>query len=214
MALHSGRLSAAQMQGLSRIARDLGDGDIRLTVWQNLLLSGVHDDDIAAATAAIDSLGLSIQATPLRAGLVSCTGNTGCKFAASDTKGTAEAIAAHVEARLNLDTPLNIHLTGCHHSCAQHYIGDIGMLAVKIPKDDDAEPAEGFSIYVGGGSGPDARLGRELWTNVEAERCPQAIETLLSGYLAHRARPEETFLEFTARHEITALRLLCGETAP
>ncbi|MGN6156750.1 MAG: NirA family protein, partial [Devosia sp.] len=143
--LKSGRLSAAQMEGLSRIARELGDGDIRLTVWQNLILSGVRDDNVDAAVAAIDALGLSTKATPLRAGLVSCTGNTGCKFAASNTKGTAEAIAEHVESRLDLDSPVNIHLTGCHHSCAQHYIGDIGLLAVKINTDDDGEPTEGFS---------------------------------------------------------------------
>jgi len=212
--LKSGRLSAAQMEGLSRIARELGDGDIRLTVWQNLILSGVRDDNVDAAVAAIDALGLSTKATPLRAGLVSCTGNTGCKFAASNTKGTAEAIAEDVESRLDLDSPVNIHLTGCHHSCAQHYIGDIGLLAVKINTDDDGEPTEGFSIYVGGGSGPDARIGRELWSNVESRRCPQAVEKLLATYLAHRAGPGETFLEFTSRHEIASLKTLCGETAP
>ena len=212
--LKSGRLSAAQMEGLSRIARELGDGDIRLTVWQNLILSGVRDDNVDAAVAAIDALGLSTKATPLRAGLVSCTGNTGCKFAASNTKGTAEAIAEHVESRLDLDSPVNIHLTGCHHSCAQHYIGDIGLLAVKIDRGDDGEPTEGFSIYVGGGSGPDARIGRELWSNVESRRCPQAVEKLLATYLAHRAGPGETFLEFTGRHEIAGLKTLCGETAP
>jgi ferredoxin-nitrite reductase len=202
------------MEGLARIAGEFGDGDIRLTVWQNLLLSGVRDDRLAPAVAAIEALGLATRATPLRAGLVSCSGNSGCKFAAANTKGTAEAIAEHVEARLALDTPLNIHLTGCHHSCAQHYIGDIGMLAVKIPRGDDADPVEGFSIYVGGGSGPDARLGRELWPGVEAGRCPQAVETLLATYLAHRRTPAETFLEFTARHPIEALQRLCGETAP
>lgn len=212
--LKSGHLSASQMEGLSKVARDFGDGDIRLTVWQNLLISGVSDEKLALAIAAIEALGLTTEATPLRAGLVSCTGNTGCKFAASNTKGTAEAIAEYVEGRLSLDTPLNIHLTGCHHSCAQHYIGDIGMLAVKIPKGDDADPAEGFSIYVGGGSGPDARLGRELWPNIEAERCPQTIEKLLATYLEYRAEPEETFLEFTSRHQIDALKLLAGDTAP
>ena len=212
--LKSGHLTAAQMQGLACIARDFGDGDIRLTVWQNLLLSGVRDGNVAAAEAALHEIGLATAATPLRAGLVSCTGNTGCKFAASNTKGTAEAIAEHVEARIALDTPLNIHLTGCHHSCAQHYIGDIGMLAVKVPQPGDAEPVEGFSIHVGGGAGPDARIGRELWPNVEASRCPAAVERLLAAYLAHRAGPRETFLAFTARQDIEQLKQIFGERAP
>lgn len=212
--LPSGKLTASQMEGLARIAGTMGDGDIRLTVWQNLILSGVRDETVDAAVAAIEALGLTTRATPIRAGLVSCTGNTGCKFAASDTKGTGEAIVAHVEARLTLDTPLNIHLTGCHHSCAQHYIGDIGMLAVKVQKGDDEEPVEAFHIYVGGGSGPDARLGRELWQNVEADRCPVAIEKLLATYLEYRADPAESFLEFSSRHDIEALKRLAGAEAP
>jgi ferredoxin-nitrite reductase len=35
-----GKMSCAQICALAAIARDLGDGDIRLTVWQNLLISG------------------------------------------------------------------------------------------------------------------------------------------------------------------------------
>ncbi len=81
-----GRMSVAQMHGLAEIARDLGDGDIRLTVWQNLLISGVPAERLEAAKAKIEALGLAIETNAIRAGLVACTGNTGCKFAASDTK--------------------------------------------------------------------------------------------------------------------------------
>jgi len=80
-----GRLTPAQMRGLASIARDLADGDIRLTVWQNLLISGVPSEKVEAATAAIAELGLGIAATSIRAGLVACTGNAGCKFAAAAT---------------------------------------------------------------------------------------------------------------------------------
>ena len=127
-----GKATAAQMRGLARIAQNFGDGDIRLTVWQNLLISGVPDDKVAAAEAAIAALGLASKATSIRAGLVACTGNVGCRFSASDTKRHAEDIARWCEERLTIDTPVNIHLTGCHHSCAQHYIGDIGLLACKV----------------------------------------------------------------------------------
>src|SRR4029078_10705535 len=127
-----GKITVAQMRGVAKIAADLGDGDIRLTVWQNLLISGVPDDKVALAEAAIAPLGLGTKAASIRAGLVACTGNVGCKFAASDTKGHAEDIARWCESRVELDGPLNIHLTGCHHSCAQHYIGDIGLLACRV----------------------------------------------------------------------------------
>src|SRR5205807_7124266 len=103
----------------------------------------VPDDRVKLAEAAIEALGLATKATAIRAGLVACTGNTGCKFAASDTKRHAEAIAAWCEARVELDGPVNIHLTGCHHSCAQHFISEIGLLAAKIEAADGGEAVEG-----------------------------------------------------------------------
>jgi ferredoxin-nitrite reductase len=202
------RLTAAQMRGLARIAESFGDGDIRLTVWQNLLISGVPDAKVAAAEAAIAVLGLGTKATSIRAGLVACTGNVGCRFSASDTKSHAEEIARWCESRLALDGPVNIHLTGCHHSCAQHYIGDIGLLACKV--EEGEEQIEGYHVYVGGGFGPDAALGREIYRDVKAKDAPRVIESMLKGYLAHRAAREETFLAFSRRHEVDHLKTLFG----
>ena len=198
------RLAADQMRSLAKIAQEFGDGDIRLTVWQNLLISGVADSKVAAAEAAIDSLGLATKATAIRAGLIACTGNVGCRFSASDTKRHAEEIAQWCEARLGLDRPVNIHLTGCHHSCAQHYIGDIGLLACKV--EEGEEQVEGYHIYIGGGFGPDAALGRELYRDVKALNAPRMIERMLKGYLANRSSQEETFLAFARRHEIDTLK--------
>jgi ferredoxin-nitrite reductase len=201
-----GKLTADQMRGLAGIARDLGDGDIRLTVWQNLLISGVSSEHLQRAVSAIEALGLSTKATSIRAGLVACTGNIGCRFSASDTKRHAEEIARWCEARVELDGPVNIHLTGCHHSCAQHYIGDIGLIAARVQVSDDGDTVEGYHIHVGGGFGPDAALGREIYRDVKAEDAPATVEHLLKAYLAHRASPDETFLTFTRRHEIEALK--------
>ena len=203
-----GRLTVAQMQGLAEIARDLGDGDIRLTVWQNLLLSGVATENLQAAKARIETLGLAIEANALRAGLVACTGNTGCKFAASDTKRHAEEIARWCESRVALDTPVNIHLTGCHHSCAQHFISEIGLLACKVEVSEDEEAVEGYHILVGGGFGSNAALGREIFRDVKAEDAPATVERMLGGYLAHRAGPDETFLAFAQRHGIEKLKAM------
>ena len=206
-----GRLTAAQMRGLAGIARALGDGDIRLTVWQNLLISGVPTDKIEGAVSGIEALGLSVSASAIRAGLVACTGNVGCRFAASDTKRHAEDIARWCEARVELDSPVNIHLTGCHHSCAQHYIGDIGLIACKVATSDDGDTVEGYHLHVGGGFGPQAGLAREIVRDVKAEETPAIVERLLKGYLANRATPEETFLDFARRHDVVALKAIALE---
>ena len=166
-------MTAEQMHGLAAIARDLGDGDIRLTVWQNLLISGVASEKVQDAEERIEALGLSTRTNSIRAGLVACTGNVGCKFAASDTKRHAEEIARWCETRVTLDGPVNIHLTGCHHSCAQHYVGDIGLLACKVQTSEDGDAVEGYHIHVGGGFGPDATIAREIYRDVEGRGCAQ-----------------------------------------
>ncbi|HZD91178.1 MAG TPA: NirA family protein [Pseudolabrys sp.] len=208
VALPVGKLTTAQMRGLAAVARDCGDGDLRLTVWQNLLISGVPADKIEVARERIGGLGLSLEANALRAGLIACTGNSGCKFATSDTKRHADAIAAWCETRVPLDNPVNIHLTGCHHSCAQHYVSEIGLLACKVQEGEDVDPVEGYHVYVGGGFGPSAVLGRELYRDIKADDAPRLIERLLQAYLVHRAGPEETFLAFARRHEIEALKAM------
>jgi ferredoxin-nitrite reductase len=209
-----GKLACEQMRGLAKLARDLGDGDIRLTVWQNLLISGVRDENVASALAAIEKLGLATKASRIRAGLVACTGNTGCKFAASDTKGHAAAIADWCETRVDIDVPLNIHLTGCHHSCAQHYISDIGLIAAKVPSGSDGEEmVEGYHVFAGGGFGQQAEIGREIYRDVKAEHAPRVVENLLKVYLSHRTSPDENFLSFARRHDGESLRKLAEAEA-
>ena len=213
VAVPVGRMTVAQMRGIAGLARDLGDGDIRLTVWQNLLISGVPTAKLKAAQKRIEALGLAIDANAIRAGLVACTGNTGCKFAASDTKRHAEEIAAWCATRVVLDTPVNIHLTGCHHSCAQHFVSEIGMLACKVQESEEGEAVEGYHVLIGGGFGPYAALGRELYRNVKAQDAPQTVERILKAYLAHRASKDESFIAFARRHEIDTLKAFAQEAA-
>jgi len=198
-----GRLIASQMRGLANVAATYGSGTIRLTVWQNLLISDVPDASVPAAKAAIEALGLGLVASAVRGGLVACTGNTGCKFAATDTKGQAMALADYLDRRVALDRPINIHLTGCPNSCAQHYVGDIGLLGVKIGN----EMVEGYAVLLGGGAGGERALAREIYSEVSMADLPGTIERMLKGYIAHR-RDGESFHDFTARYPIETLRAL------
>ncbi len=208
-----GKITPDQMRGLARIAAEFGDGDIRLTVWQNLLISGVPEERVAAAEAAITALGLAAKASSVRAGLIACTGNAGCRLAMSDTKRHAAKIADWCESRVQIDGPINIHLTGCPNSCAQHYIGDIGLIGTKVQVSEDGDQVEGYHVMVGGGFGPDAVCGREIYRDVKAEDTPKTIERMLKAYLANRAASDETFLTFTRRYEVDTLKTLCEQQA-
>jgi len=201
-----GRITSEQMRGLAEIAGTFGDGTLRLTVWQNLLISGIADSNVRTCLAALQALGLGVEASAVRRGLVACTGNAGCKFAASNTKGHALKLADHLELHLEIDQPVNIHLTGCHHSCAQHYIGDIGLLAQKIERGEEA--VEGYHVYIGGGvaaTGEQA-MAREYALSVPFDELPQLLERLLGAWLAHRTAPAESFFEFCKRYAIADLQ--------
>lgn len=207
VSLTLGKLSSDQMRGLAKVARDLGDGEIRLTVWQNLLISGVRDENVELAITAIKQIGLAVEASYIRAGLIACTGNAGCRFAAANTKRHAAEIGDWCEPRVAMDKPVNIHVTGCHHSCAQHYISDIGLIGARVPIGEE-DTVEGYHLFTGGGFGPDADVGQEVYHDLKAEDAPKTVEALLKAYIAHRSSPEETFLSFARRHDGETLRKL------
>jgi ferredoxin-nitrite reductase len=209
IALPVGRVEAAEMRAIAEAAREFGDGDIRLTVWQNMLVSGIAEMGRAAFEKRVAEAGLSLEVSPLRAGLVACTGSNGCKLANARTKEMAMGIAEHCDPRVKLDTPINIHLTGCPNSCAQHYIGDIGLVGARIAVGDD-ETVDGYNVVIGGGYGADASIGRDFVGNIKGEDTPQFIERLLGAYLANRIDAHETFKQFTARHDDESLRRLVG----
>lgn len=206
VALKLGRLSPEQMRGLAKLSADFGDGDIRLTVWQNLLLSGVKDGDVAIVVSAIEALGLSTETSIVRAGLVACTGATGCRFANAHTKENADAIGSWCDERITLDQPVNIHLTGCHHSCAQHYIGDIGLIGARVPINEEGDTVDGYHVLVGGGFGPDGAMARELLQNIKAEDAPKTVEQILKAYMSNRASAEETFVGFAKRNDVEKIK--------
>jgi ferredoxin-nitrite reductase len=206
-----GRLTVAQVDGLAAIAERFGSGTIRLTVWQNLLISDIAEGDAAEVKRAIEALGLHWDASSVRSGLVACTGNAGCKYAAANTKAQALILARYLEERVALDQPINIHLTGCHHSCAQHYIGDIGLEATRVEVGD--ELVEGYHLCVGGGWGAEQGIGRRLFDSLPFDAIPPVVERLLRHYLARRRDPDESFASFVRRHSLDQLRAVAAEAA-
>jgi ferredoxin-nitrite reductase len=198
-----GRMSCQQMHAIAAIADRYGRGEIRLTVWQNLIIPGIPDDMLDAAAAAVIACGFDYRPASITGGIIACTGSRGCKYAAADTKGNAVALGQYLESRVKLDHPVNIHLTGCPHSCAQHYIGDIGMMGVKV-KNAAGESVEGYNIVLGGGVDDTQAVAREIWKGIAYTDIPPMMEKLLTAYLAQR-HESETFAQFTKRHTPEAL---------
>jgi len=202
-----GYMSSDQLRGLADVADTCADGATRLTVWQNLLIAGIPEAKLDDAKAAIEALGMRWSASYARTGTIACTGNFGCKFANSDTKSHAGMLVDHLEDQLELDQPVTIHLTGCPNSCAQHKIGDIGLLGTGVETEDE-EMVEGYDVFVGGGFGGQRGLGQKLFAKVMAPDIPPTVERLMRAYQANRESADETFQDFVSRQGMDGVKAL------
>lgn len=101
-----------------------------------------------------------------------------------------------------MECPINIHLTGCSHSCAQHYIGDIGLLATQVKSGDTTK--EGYHVFVGGGFGDKKEIGRQIAKAVAFDDLPLMLERLLKKFNSD-SWPQESFQSFTQRQSVETM---------
>ena len=196
-----GRMNAKQMRRLADLADNYGTGEIRLTVWQSLIIPHVPDAYAATLARAANGLGFFTEAHAAAGCVIACTGNKGCKYAAADTKGHARATMAHLRKRdPDLDQAVNIHFTGCNHSCAQHYCGDIGAIATKL-----TDGREGYHVVLGGGMDQEQGIAREIFRGVGADEMSALIEKVLVTYRDRRTAGE-TFVQWTRRHSVKEIQ--------
>lgn len=208
VAIPVGQISPDQLLRLADLADNYGSGEIRLTVWQNLVLPHVPDAYVETVKKALVKMGFHWKQSNLSSGVVACTGNVYCKYAATNTKAHALEIMRKLEKRVTLDQPINIHVTGCPHSCAQHYMGDIGLLGAKVTR--AGESVEGYHIFVGGGFATNRAIGRQVFQGIPFDETIDLLEKMLKTYLQNRSG-SESFQHFTARHDLNALQVLFSQ---
>ena len=197
VAVPVGQISTRQLKTIARLADEFGSGHIRLTVWQNLILPDIPTQFLESVKQQLIEAGLHWRQSNLRSGIIACTGSQHCPYAKADTKSHAIELGDYLDERITIDQPINIHFTGCPFSCAQHYVGDIGLLASK-PTPDNIPT---YHIFVGGGFGRNRSVGRKIsetpvpFTNLKA-----TILHLLHNWLSNRQNGE-SFQEFSNRAE-------------
>ncbi|HEV7134989.1 MAG TPA: hypothetical protein VGN27_14775, partial [Gaiellaceae bacterium] len=103
---------------------------------------------------------------------------------------------------------LRLHLDGCPHACAQHWVGDLGFQAT-TGKDADGNRIPAYDVFVRGSLGPLPQVGGSLFRRVASDDLEQAVEGLIRGWLAQRAEGE-TFTDFQRRSTDEELGLLAG----
>ena len=172
-----GRMYAPDMYEFARIADTYGNGDMRLTVEQNLLITHVSDQQVPLLLQ--DPLLQKFPADPdnLMRGLVSCTGNQFCPVAIVETKNRSLELTKQLAEDYNLPKVVRIHWSGCPNSCAQPQVADIGFTGCKARK--NGKVVDGVDIYMGGTVGKDAHLGTCVMEKVPCEDLREVIGKLL-----------------------------------
>jgi ferredoxin-nitrite reductase len=197
-----GRLSAAQLREIIRLARAYGSGEVRLTHQQNVLIPHVPNarvDALLAEPLVRDEL--SATPTLFTRGVQTCTGKEFCGLAKVATKERAAEITRFLDTHVRPNghgDDLRVHFAGCSSSCAQHQIADVGIEGVL--KKVDGAFVEAMDIRIGGRLGPQARFGDVVVRKVPHWQLNQALLSIFDLY-EHHHDAGETFRAFAARTE-------------
>jgi ferredoxin-nitrite reductase len=199
VSLPLGQLRTQQLRALANLSQQYGDGSLRLTPWQTVIVPNVLTAQVTQVQQRIEGVGLQIDATHPSSAMVACSGTSGCSAAVADTQRHAQVLMAHLGRSLVLDRPINIHFSGCDKSCAQHQAGDITLVGVPV------ENGEAYQVYVGSEG---SKFGRLLDSLCSPEMLPQRIEAMIRAYQQHRVGVPESFGAFVGRFAIGELRRL------
>ena len=203
-----GLTSGDQLIAVAGLAEELG-GDVRLTRQQNLIVTGVPNERIDETAGRLAGLGLPLETNEIWANSIACTGEPHCNFSVGETKTRLETLVGHLETRFGDDVAdLRLHLDGCPHACAQHWVGDLGFQAT-TGKDDEGKRLSAYDILVRGSLGPVAQVAQPLFRRVPSERLEGAVEGLVRGWLDGRTT-DESFTAFQRRLSDDDLGALAG----
>jgi sulfite reductase beta subunit-like hemoprotein len=200
-----GDVRAAQLHAVAKAAAVYGDGRVRATRWQNLLLRWVRTGNLPALWGKLREAGLAEAGAQRLGDITSCPGADTCNLGITSSRGLARALR-----NLLLETPeafaaardLQVKISGCPNSCGQHSIADVGFFGNAKKLGDRDVPT--YQVLVGGGAAPGDGFGLPL-VKVPAKRAPDLFRRLVETYVAERA-PDERFPAYVRRVGIDRLR--------
>jgi sulfite reductase (ferredoxin) len=200
-ALRTGRITGTVLRRIADLADEHGEGRIRTTTQQKLVILDVPDDSVEPLVEALAEHDLQVRPSEFRRGTMACTGLEFCKLAIVETKQHAQDLYSELEKRLpGFDEPISINVNGCPNSCARFQTADIGFKGSMV-RDDNGEMVEGFQVHLGGHLGVEATFGRKFRGHkVTKTETADYVERVLRGYLDRR-EPGERFAAYVARAE-------------
>jgi ferredoxin-nitrite reductase len=194
-----GQVTGQQTIQIADVAAEFG-GDIRLARQQNFIITGVPEKRVDDVIKRVGEIGFPLDVNAIRGASVGCTGQPLCNFAVAETKTKLKEIVLRLEERFGRDVEgIKLGVDGCPHSCAHHWVSDIGLQGTTARGEEAGhDKLEAYEIYLRGGLGENAEIGRPLLRRVPAEDAPAYVERLVGAYLSER-HDGETFQSFAKR---------------
>jgi ferredoxin-nitrite reductase len=210
-----GRVTGEQLSTIADLLDTFG-GDFRITRQQNFILTGVPEGEVSRALAAMAGLGFTPEASPLQANSIACTGDPYCNYAVVNAKESLRKLVQHLEAVFDPETiqnlNLGINLDGCPHACAKHWVGDIGLQGTTLrQRGQGGERIEAFEIYLRGGLGHNAAIGRPVLHRIPASEIHLYVERLIRAYLSGRQNDESIQVFFNRHPDEELIAIAAGE---
>jgi sulfite reductase beta subunit-like hemoprotein len=215
--IDQGNLISSQMRELAKIAREAGDGCLRVTVEQNLVLGFVQLAFLPRLHAALQAIDLGTPGSRELQDVVTCPGAYSCNLAL--TKSMNLGYAMHDLALNYGDDPLlralQINISGCPNACGQHWTAEIGFYgnARKIEVNGVKKEVPYYQMLLGGGYDETGimRFGLQV-QSMPARLTTVAVERVLAHYKANHIEGE-TFRNYVLRHKIEFFRSYLGDLA-
>lgn len=183
-----GDLEADQLRGLARITERFAHGTIRTTVTQNFLLRWVADADLPSLHRALAEIGLGRPGAQRVGDVIACPGADTCGLGITSSKGVGRALTDHLVERgaayADDLRDIDIKISGCPNSCAQHHIASIGFHGLGLKSDGHLIPA--YQLHLGGRSSDHGVAFGLLAGKYPAKRIPEVVDRLLTLYREHR----------------------------
>jgi sulfite reductase beta subunit-like hemoprotein len=183
-----GDITAAQLRALADLVVSYGEGELRATNEQNVVLRYVPVARLPALHRELVRVGLALQDANTVADVTSCPGASSCKIAVTASRGLGGQLTELLDRRPDLIAAakgVDIKVSGCPNGCGQHYIAGIGFQGGM--RKVAGRPAPQYLVYVGGGIRADrADFGR-LIGKVPARRAAATVERLLDFYIREGA---------------------------
>ncbi|MBM4126349.1 MAG: HEPN domain-containing protein [Nitrospira sp.] len=187
--LFMGDITAEQMLAVADLAERYSNGNLRTTINQNLVIRWIPEQQIEALYGDLGAQGLADPGAELVEDIIACPGTDTCGLGITSSKGLARALAEVFPAgRVPADLAgVDVKISGCHNSCAQHHISTIGLHGVGKRLGDHVAPH--YELHLGGSVNGTAKIG-QMTVKLPAKAVPAAITHLIDVYRRDRLANE------------------------